>query len=140
MKVKSKIKEVQGNGTWTAKDQTLMYRMDYVMEDGTAIQASHKTENKFKVGDVVEYEVKREHPTYGKSGTVSKPNEFQKGGGKSDDYIKGIEVGHAINNAVNIFNVHGSSFSMHPDNNMEQIIEEYAIMIHKLATKLKQEL
>lgn len=76
-KVKSKVKSVQGNGTYESK-HGLMYKFDYVFDNDVALQAGHKSENHFNVGDEVEYEIKRTHETYGHSGTVSKPME---GGG-----------------------------------------------------------
>jgi hypothetical protein len=60
----------------------------------------------FKVGDEVEYEVTRESEQYGKSGKVSRvdmsvyarptPNQTQ-------DNLKGIKIGHAITNAVQLY-------------------------------------
>ena len=98
--MKTKVKSVQQDGTWNAKqDNALMYRHEYAMEDGTIMQASHKTQMPFPVGAEVEYEVTRTHETYGKSGSVKKPNDFQKSGGYD---VKGVEVGHAVNNAVNM--------------------------------------
>lgn len=83
MKKLSKIKTVQGSGTWSGKDGTLFYKYDYVMEDGAAFQASHKDQDKFSPGDEVEYEITGTHPTYGANGKVSKPNNYQGGGFKS---------------------------------------------------------
>ncbi|HKK12410.1 MAG TPA: hypothetical protein VJ945_06235 [Flavobacteriaceae bacterium] len=82
MKKTSKVKKVQANGTWNSNDGTLYYKYDYEMEDGTALQAMHKSQRPFGIGDDVDYEVTRTHEIYGNSGKVSKPNEFQKGGFK----------------------------------------------------------
>lgn len=78
----SKVKNVQGAGTWESQ-HGLMFKFDYEFEDGTVMQAMHKSENHFNIGDEVEYEVKRENE-FGKSGKVSKPqqNNFQGGGFK----------------------------------------------------------
>lgn len=97
----SKVKNVQGAGTWESQ-HGLMFKFDYEFEDGTVMQAMHKSENHFNVGDEVEYEVKRENE-FGKSGKVSKPqqNNFQGGGFKGKtggnasfaaSYSKDIEI------------------------------------------------
>lgn len=81
MATKSKIKALAPAGTWTSeKDNTLMYRVSYEMEDGSKIRASHQSEGKFNIGDEVEYEVKGTNQQYGAYGSVKKPNE---GGGYS---------------------------------------------------------
>ncbi|MEM6815294.1 MAG: hypothetical protein AAF600_13065 [Bacteroidota bacterium] len=94
MKTRSKVKNVQGNGTWNGKDGTLFYRYDYVMEDGVALQASHKTTDLFKVGDEVDYEVTRENQ-YGKSGNVSKPSDYRPATGKLNG-SKGNQASFAL--------------------------------------------
>lgn len=99
MKTRSKVKSVQANGTWNSSDGTLFYKFDYEMEDGVSLQAMHKSQNHFNPGDEVDYEITRTHETYGNSGKVGKPSDYGK---KNDDYTKGVEVGHAINNAVNM--------------------------------------
>ena len=79
----SKIQKVTADDTWTSShDQSLMYKYEYTMEDGATLQASHKKENLFQVGDVVEYEItKPDHPK-GPYGKVKKPNSFSGKGGK----------------------------------------------------------
>lgn len=83
MKKTSKVKQVMGAGTWNSKDGKLMYKYDYNMEDGAILSASHQSENKFSVGDEVEYEIKGTN-TYGSYGSVAKP-----GGGSGGGYGKG---------------------------------------------------
>jgi hypothetical protein len=112
VKMKSKIKHVTGNGSYENQygaeqpnGKKLLFKHEYTFEDGVTLNASHKTEVcPFKIGDEVEYEVKQDHEVYGKSGSVKKPDSGNgyRGGGKNEDYVKGIEVGHAINNAVNL--------------------------------------
>ena len=69
--VKSKVKSVQASGTWESS-YGVMYSFDYEFEDGVVMQANHKTQDgNFKVGEEVEYTIKRENE-YGKSGNVSK--------------------------------------------------------------------
>ncbi len=110
----SKVKHVTGNGSYENQygseqpdGKKLLFKFEYTFEDGVTLNASHKTNQaKFNIGDEVEYTVTKDHETYGKSGKVSKPESGNgySGGGKrnNDDYVKGIEVGHAINNAVNL--------------------------------------
>lgn len=84
----TKVKSVQAGGTWNTPKGETMYRHNYEMEDGIKIQANHKTELPFKVGDSVDYEVKKDDPQYGKSGSVKKPETSTysgaKGGGGND--------------------------------------------------------
>jgi hypothetical protein len=87
----SKILNIQGSGTWQGT-HGLMYQFDYNFEDGTAIQASHKTQNSpFQVGQEALYEVKRE-TQYGKSGSVKKPESAQYQGGQTNGYKKSSGV------------------------------------------------
>ena len=59
MKKLSKVKSVQGNGTWSSNDGTLFYKFDYVFEDGQSLSAMHKDEsNAVQAGEMAEYEVK----------------------------------------------------------------------------------
>ena len=68
----SKVKSVQGNGTWE-KDGTTFYKFEYEMEDGQIVNAMHKTqEPKFKVGETAEYTITNAQYNNGK---LSKPQE-----------------------------------------------------------------
>ena len=72
MKKLSKVKSVQGNGTWSSNDGTLFYKFDYVFEDGQSLSAMHKDEsNAIQPGEMAEYEVKGSHPTYGDGGALA---------------------------------------------------------------------
>ncbi len=84
MKKISKVQNVQGSGTWESQ-YGLMYSFDYVMEDGTAFKANHKTDKHFNVGDEVEYEITKENE-YGKMGKIGKPNPNQPGGNQGRSY------------------------------------------------------
>lgn len=138
MKTRSKVKSVQGSGTWNGKDGTTFYKFDYEMEDGTLLQASHKKPESFPEGAEVDYEVKRDHEVYGKAGTVSKPNDFQSNSG---DNLKGIKIGHAITNAVQLTL---ADYNQYPDHwttgNIEKDIKDYAKMIYKISEELNNEL
>ncbi len=139
MKTRSKVRSVQASGTWNTNDGKLMYRFDYVMEDDVALQANHVSEVHFKVGDEVDYEVTRTHETYGKSGKVSKPSDFQqKPQVDWEAREKKIAIGHAINNAVKIVThtpeLGGDGQSMQDD------IKHWAKIIYKISAELNQEL
>jgi len=69
----SKVKSVQGAGTWESKFG-LMYSFEYTMEDGATFKANHKTDKSFNVGEVCEYEITRKHEM-GDSGKIGKPKE-----------------------------------------------------------------
>ena len=78
----SKVKSVQGNGTFESK-HGLLYKFEYEMEDGQVLMANHKTPSSpFAIGDDVEYVIKGSND-YGSWGNVSKPQEgeFKQGGG-----------------------------------------------------------
>ena len=69
----SKVKAVQPNGTWESQ-HGLFYKYEYTMEDGTVINAQHKSQTPFNTGELVEYEVKGTND-YGSWGKVGKPQE-----------------------------------------------------------------
>jgi len=119
MKTISKVKSVQGNGSFKSEfgalqdnGDNLLFSFEYQFEDGTVLNANHKTNvSPFPVGSEAEYEVTRESEQYGKGGKVSKPDSYvqQRGNGgkngyavESNDSLKGIKIGHAITNAVQI--------------------------------------
>lgn len=67
--------EPQGNPDLPNHGKKLLYKFEYAMEDGTIITANHKTNTSpFPSGTEVEYEVKKDDPQYGKSGSVKKPD------------------------------------------------------------------
>ena len=71
----SKIKNVQGKGSWQA-DHGLMYSFEYTLENGEVGLAYHKTvEAKYKEGDSVNYEVSKDKQGNNKFSflTVDKP-------------------------------------------------------------------
>jgi hypothetical protein len=73
----------------------------YTMEDGTTLNANHKSEEPFKAGDTVEYEVTGEDKKGNTKGKVSKPSDFKGGGGsKKGGYdTLGQQIGNCISNA-----------------------------------------
>ena len=128
----SKVKNVQGKGTWESNYGTL-YQFIYEMEDGTTLQANHKKQDgAFAVGAEVEYEITSTHDTYGNKGKVKKPDSGFSGGRKEFD-TTGVEVGHAISNGVQIAVAkHGAATEL-------QHIESYARKILGLSAKMKAE-
>jgi len=74
----SKVKQVQGSGTYDSM-YGLLYKFEYLFEDGTVLTANHKTQDgNFKIGDEVEYEIKGTND-YGSWGKVGKPQEEANG-------------------------------------------------------------
>jgi len=114
----SKVKSVTGNGSFENdfgalqdSGKKLLFSFEYEMEDGTIIKANHKTSTSpFAIGSEVEYEVKKEHPEHGKSGSVKKPDtgnysgsNASKGGSGSNrsfalSYAKDVLVASYITN------------------------------------------
>lgn len=103
--MRTKVKEVIQEGTWNSNQGDLMYKHTYTFEDGVIMQASHKSVTPFPVGSEVDYEVKKNDPTYGKSGSVKKPQEgnfnSNNGGSKQSStasfalsYAKDLAVSH----------------------------------------------
>jgi hypothetical protein len=73
-KMKSKITNITGNGTFDSK-HGLLYKFEYTFEDGVTIAANHKTNaSPFTIGQEIEYEVKGTND-YGAWGSVKKPDE-----------------------------------------------------------------
>ena len=98
----SKVKSVQGNGTYESQ-YGILYKFDYEFEDGTYLSANHKSQNPFKVGETVEYNVKGNAGGMD-YGTVSKPKENfiqgNKGGNTASfalAYAKDMAVAHIKN-------------------------------------------
>ena len=149
MKTKSKITHITGNGSFENdygapqdNGKRLLFKHEYTFEDGTVMEANHKTTTSpFSVGQEVEYEIKRDN-AHGKSGKVTKPddgNGYAAGGGaKNQDYIKGIEVGHAVNNAVNLMCA-GVELGIKECSTNEEKIYENAKVIMQISARLKSE-
>ena len=132
----SKVKSVTANGTWESKFG-LMYKFEYVFEDGQIINANHKTaEGAFAIGTVLEYEITNAEYNNGK---VSKPQDVQQAGQTSTkpyvDNTKGMKIGHAITNATNMYIALGSS-----DLGIKEAIKDYAKLIYQISEELNNEL
>ena len=132
-KVKT-IKSCDGDGVkWNG---TYFHNLE--MDNGDKINIGKKKE--VQVGWELTYEIiETGQQEYQKAKAV-KPEETSFSGGKSKDaYIKGIEVGHAVNNAVNMLCA-GLVFDDVPtDTNNDNKIYLYAKHIMKISEKLKDE-
>ena len=137
MKKTSVVKSVQGSGNYEFNGKTY-YRFDYEMEDGTVMQGSHLSrENALQPGDPCEYEVKRDHPTYGKSGSVSKPKEAYSGGGGGKHDLTGIKVGHALNCASALL---AAEWKDIPVAQQAPRLKEIAHMVYTISDEMNQEI
>ena len=140
----SKVKSVQGTGTWNTQQGQTMYRFDYEFEDGQKLQANHtEPNNHLNVGEMAEYEVKRTHPTYGDSGSVKKPQEFPSGntsgGGRSgghSDNLMGVKVGHALN-CASVIIAPGSGDI--PQGQEKEALKYWARIIYEASNELNEE-
>lgn len=96
---KSKVEKVESCKPFTNNYGTTYYH-NLVMENGDKINIGKKKQ--LAIGEELTYEIVEQdgNSEYVKAKTP-KPQQTQSGG-KNDDYVKGIEVGHAINNAVNL--------------------------------------
>ena len=78
----SKVKSVQSTGSFENdfgvlqdNGKKLLFKFEYVFEDGIVLTANHKTTTSpFPEGSEVEYEITKEHAEHGKSGKVKKPD------------------------------------------------------------------
>ncbi len=72
----SKVKDVQGNGTYDSQ-YGLLYKYTYTMDDGTCLVANHKKQQPLEVGSDIVYEIKGSSD-FGDYGTVKRlPSESQ---------------------------------------------------------------
>ena len=142
----SKVKSVQANGTFESQygadignGKKGFFKFDYEFEDGTSLAANHKTkETPFPVGTEVEYTIKgsNDYGAYGKVSKAQTPQDKQ----NRDEYVKGIEAGHAINNAVNLICAGAELDVKNVSGTAEEKIYLYAKKIHSIADRLKKEL
>jgi catechol-2,3-dioxygenase len=70
----SKIKSVQANGSYESKfDGSTMFTFEIALEDGTLGEVSAKTQDRWKIGDEVEYSLTETQ--YGKKLKLSRPQQ-----------------------------------------------------------------
>jgi len=124
--MKSKIKEVvrirfhSGSGN---------HYHDLVMENGDKINIGKKKEQ--EVGWELEYIIEGEGQEFNKAKSVYNPP-ANKGG----DNLKGIKVGHAITNGVNLFIANGTYESA----DMKESIKAYSKMVYEISEELNKEI
>jgi len=98
---KSKIKRVESSKEFTNSYGTTIYH-NLEMDNGDKINIGKKKLQ--QVGWELSYEIVDSGQEYNKAKTLKEDNFTPSAGAKGNnaDYVKGIEVGHAINNAVNL--------------------------------------
>ena len=83
-------------GIWTPEGKSPLYKFKYTFDDGVEVTAQHQSDSpKFNIGDEVEYKITKENQ-YGKLASVSKPNDFKKGGynkGITEELLKAVVAG-----------------------------------------------
>ena len=135
--VKSKVEKIVGIKPWTGANGTVYYH-SLLMDNGDKISLGKKKE--LAIGEELTYEIlETGQQEYNKAKAINP--EFQQGaqsGGKKDDYVKGIEVGHAINNAVNLICA-GAELDIKECKSTEERIYESAKVIMAIAHRLKSE-
>ena len=130
----SKIKSIRDVKEHNNRYGTTYYH-NLELDNGDRINIGKKEPQ--KIGNELTYEIIGDlgQHEYTKAKSALKPEQKK----NNDAYIKGIEVGHAINNAVNMLCA-GVEFN-NVDNSLPtgQKIEAYASNIMLIAEKLKNE-
>ena len=92
----SKIKTIQPNGTYEGRNG-LMHKFEIELENGQGGEVSAKSEDRWKVGDEVEFEITPSK--WGDKMKLTKPG-FQQGGSQSPEIQKRIDACWAIGLAI----------------------------------------
>ena len=131
--ITSKVKEVKSIKDWKSPSGLIKYHM-IEMENGDKINIGKKKE--LQVGDEVTYEIIGDLGQH----EFTKANSVQKQFKPSYD-SKGVEVGHAINNAVNMIcaGQELETVELAGYKNTEEKIYRYAQMIMLIANKMRNE-
>jgi hypothetical protein len=95
----SKIKTIQPNGTYDSQNG-LMYKFEVELESGECGEVSAKTENRWNIGDEVEYDITESK--WGNKIKLTKPG-FNANQSKSNnpEIQKRIDASWAIGHAIN---------------------------------------
>jgi hypothetical protein len=127
----SKVKKVVSIKDWNSPNGVIKYHL-LEMENGDKINIGKKKE--LAIGDSIDYEIIGDpgQHEYTKAKTAKK--DF-----KPSFDAKGIEVGHALNNAVNLICAGVELSSVDAFKNNEEKIYKYAKVIMAIAKKLKDE-
>lgn len=142
------IINVTGNGSFNSQygdENGLLYSFIYTLENDKGqtgdFYVNHKTQqSKFKTGEEVDFE---ENGQDQKGNNKAKLSKVGSGGGysgnnsknNSADNLKGIKIGHAINNAVILTGSHGTN-----GKDLKTSIKEYATMIYQISEELNTEI
>ena len=136
----SKIAEVHKMTPWDGPNGTIIYHW-LLMENGDMIDIGKKKE--CKVGWDITYQITDTQHKYNKA-KAEQPQEgtpaataIQENIKRKDDNLKGIKIGHAITNAVNL--LVGSKFDYSDTSKAEGVIKAYAKMILKISEELENE-
>ena len=144
---KVKVISVTGNGSFKSQygdENGLLYSFIYTLENENGqsgeFRVNHKTtEPKFKAGETVVFEDKGSDNKGNKKASLSKEGSGGcsggNKGGNSADSLKGIKIGHAINNAVILIGSEGKG-----DTDLKTAIKEYATMIYQISEELNTEI
>lgn len=131
----SKVKSVDYVKEYNSQHGTVQYH-NLTMDNGDKINIGKKTI--LKNGDEITYKIVGDvgQHDYVKSKTPSRDE--MPSSAKPDNYTKGIEVGHAVNNAVNMLCA-GFEFSDIMTDDTEEKIKAYARKILSISNDLKNE-
>jgi len=132
----SKVKAITECKEYT-NDYGTTYYHNIEMENGDKLNIGKK--KKLSIGTELTYEFVGDlgQHEYTKAKTVNA--EYEQKQSKNADYIKGIEVGHAVNNAVNLMAAGVELDVTVASGTNEEKIYEYAKKIMAIANRLKSE-
>ncbi|HBC05172.1 MAG TPA: hypothetical protein DC015_13500 [Aequorivita sp.] len=130
----SKVKNVQDVKEWNSKNGAVYYH-NVELENGDKINIGKK--KKLQIGDEITYEIIGDlgQHEYTKAKSVQPENTSY----RSSTNTKGIEIGHAINNAVNMICAGVDFDNVDSELKTGQKIEAYARNILAISNKLKNE-
>lgn len=127
------IKEIHSINEYNGQHGTIYYH-HLEMENGDKIDIGKK--KKMMVGWTIDYEITGDAGQH--EFTKAKTAKSEERPTKKDDYTKGIEVGHAINNAVNMICA-GVELNIKETSTNEEKIYEYAKTVMAISNRLKNE-
>lgn len=130
----SKVKNVQDVKEWNGKNGAVYYH-NVELENGDKINIGKKKQ--LQIGDEITYEIIGDlgQHEYTKAKSVQPENTSY----RSSANTKGIEIGHAINNAVNMICAGVEFDNVDSELKTGQKIEAYARNILAISNKLKSE-
>lgn len=131
----SKVKAIESIKEWGDGDRKTFYH-NLEMDNGDKINLGKKKE--LEIGAELTYEITGdEQHEYRKAKTINPEfNASQPTG----DNLKGIKIGHAINNAVNLHCALGLPENVSPATTAKGSIKEYAKMIYIISEELNNEI